>query len=575
MSIIQATDLVHPADVAAGISIAELIDDMPGVSLTGQGGSLQSYAIRGLSKARIQTRIEGVPLYTERRAGNSATFIDPFLIETISVSKGPASTLYGSNAIGGVVALESKKFHTPELIASYYSNGDRTMLGAGVGNDKISLGFAHRKHQRSEAVKDTRLNDGLERSSMIFTAEYSLADDLKFQVSTVAADAKNIGKSSSDYPDKRITIYPEEQHLLARATLRTSDWVLNIWGHDQSIDTRVQRNSETTQTKATSLDFGSDWIGRWSTEKLKYRMGVEWIRRTSVTVKEYPGGSAPFYSLNGHQESSALFADGEYSTHNWLLYAGLRYNHISQTGFSDSDHDSAVTGSLAARYLLGDQWTIFARLSRGFRFPELQEKFFAGTTGRGQVTGSPDLVSEFATNIEFGISLQRSKLSFESAIYRMKVDDYIERTMIGVIQLSFRNVSDGTIQGVEARLDYRLGNLSVNLGGHRLRGKDENGNSLADIPAAEVNLGLRYTDDWGQVQLTYQHRFGSNRVHVDEVAHEQANLISIAMVFPVGDKGELTLWGKNLRNDDFLLTSDPLSPVSTKRGVGATILWQF
>ena len=52
-------------------SLADILNQSPGLSLTGQGGLFQSYNIRGFSRARIKTEVNGIPIITDRRAGNS------------------------------------------------------------------------------------------------------------------------------------------------------------------------------------------------------------------------------------------------------------------------------------------------------------------------------------------------------------------------------------------------------------------------------------------------------------------------------------------------------------------------
>ena len=88
-ALIKPIESIDPESLQSfGITTADIISSLPGVTLNGQGGTLQAYSVRGFSRARIQTRLSGVPLSTERRAGNSASFLDPFLIGSVEVIKG-------------------------------------------------------------------------------------------------------------------------------------------------------------------------------------------------------------------------------------------------------------------------------------------------------------------------------------------------------------------------------------------------------------------------------------------------------------------------------------------------------
>jgi iron complex outermembrane receptor protein len=91
-------------------NIRELISRIPGVDANGQGGDFQTFSIRGVSRQRIQTRIGDAPIISERRAGASVSFVDPTLLDSAEVVRGPASTLFGSGALGGAVLLEPARY---------------------------------------------------------------------------------------------------------------------------------------------------------------------------------------------------------------------------------------------------------------------------------------------------------------------------------------------------------------------------------------------------------------------------------------------------------------------------------
>lgn len=71
-------------------SVADIIVSAPGADINGQGGLFQSYNIRGFSRARIKTEVNGVPIISDRQAGNSISFIPPELIYGVYLQKGQA-----------------------------------------------------------------------------------------------------------------------------------------------------------------------------------------------------------------------------------------------------------------------------------------------------------------------------------------------------------------------------------------------------------------------------------------------------------------------------------------------------
>ncbi len=93
-----------PAEqVVAPSTIVEALTQVPGVSENGQAGIFQVVSIRGISRQRVLNLFDGMRLTSERRAGVSGSFLDPTLIGTVDVLRGPSSSFYGSGALGGIV----------------------------------------------------------------------------------------------------------------------------------------------------------------------------------------------------------------------------------------------------------------------------------------------------------------------------------------------------------------------------------------------------------------------------------------------------------------------------------------
>ena len=95
-----------PANVAEGLSAT------PGVAALGSGGFSLVPSVRGLARRRVLYLIDGARLSSERRTGPNASFISPEDVDRIEVLRSPASVLYGSDAIGGVIHILTRE---PEL----------------------------------------------------------------------------------------------------------------------------------------------------------------------------------------------------------------------------------------------------------------------------------------------------------------------------------------------------------------------------------------------------------------------------------------------------------------------------
>ncbi|MDA0650090.1 MAG: TonB-dependent receptor plug domain-containing protein, partial [Proteobacteria bacterium] len=126
---------VKAADSTTQVSQNRTIGDWlaaePGMSLNGQGGLLQSYSLRGMSRSRIRTEVDGVPIITDRAAGNSASFLPPSLVRAVNAQMGGSSSLFGSDAMGGVVSVQTRQFAQLNVEGAFQSLDNASALTIG------------------------------------------------------------------------------------------------------------------------------------------------------------------------------------------------------------------------------------------------------------------------------------------------------------------------------------------------------------------------------------------------------------------------------------------------------------
>jgi len=91
-------------------ALTDLVSIAPAVSENGQGGLFQNVSIRGVSRQRVRHMISGVRITDERRAGPASSFVDPLLMGSVEVLRGPATTFHGSGALGGTIQALPRKF---------------------------------------------------------------------------------------------------------------------------------------------------------------------------------------------------------------------------------------------------------------------------------------------------------------------------------------------------------------------------------------------------------------------------------------------------------------------------------
>ena len=103
-TLLSRTDI----EVRQPVNLVQALENVPGVSKVSEGQAAVP-ALRGLARGRTLILIDDARVTAERRAGPSATFLDPFLLEGIQVSRGPGSVAYGSDAFGGVIHARTRR----------------------------------------------------------------------------------------------------------------------------------------------------------------------------------------------------------------------------------------------------------------------------------------------------------------------------------------------------------------------------------------------------------------------------------------------------------------------------------
>ena len=127
---------------SAARTIGELLQDVPGVRIENDGSQgLKRVSIRGEDAFRTLVLIDGQKISEHKSMSGAALLIDPSRIERVEVIKGPASVLYGSDAIGGVVNIITKSMSTnsPERSPLTVHSSKTTMTMAIAGGRAFIL----------------------------------------------------------------------------------------------------------------------------------------------------------------------------------------------------------------------------------------------------------------------------------------------------------------------------------------------------------------------------------------------------------------------------------------------------
>ena len=576
LSRMQLRELV-PNNVADGFT------ELPGVDVEGVGPNQRRPSIRGLRGQRILVLADGLRLNNSRRQqdfGEIPALVDVDLVEEVEIVRGPSSVLYGSDAIGGVINIITRR---PRLegvtgnVGARYSTHDtqrrfKGLVSGRFGEFDFVAAGSFRTADSYEApggsfgninlAADTEVQDtGADDGSLSFAIGISPGQGhrIEGQVQYYSADTTGFGfvdptAYAPDQPNIRI-FYPDQSFV--RGTLRYTGLNMKLPFADRvDASAYVQDNDRSLNLDVTIVPFPGASIasqtfnttdlttvgGRLeatklitSTANLKY--GVDFFRDdsrnsdSSVTTSLGFGPPSTVVSNtalvpNATFRSIGLFAQTEVSpVDGWSIVAGLRGQNVraatreAPTGATEPSvtDESTLVGSLSTSYGVSDQVTFLGSVGRGFRSPNLVERFFNGPTpeGAGFQAANTELEAETSINVDLGARFLSDAALAEVFVFRNEVSDgiAIEPTGNTVQGLSeFRNVNVEKLRftGVEVATDVRvLGGLSVNgnltiLDSDNVQDPD---NPVGETYGLKVNLGLRYDDPgnrfWGEYRVRH------------------------------------------------------------------------
>jgi iron complex outermembrane receptor protein len=570
------------------VNLSELIAQTPGADITGQGGLVQVYSLRGMSSWRVLTQLAGIPIHTERRAGTAASFISPWLVQQVEVIKGPVSTLYGSGGMGGVTQITPRQFSGTHIQASFGSNNHSRGQNFAWGNEQYSLAVSHVKDENGQTPGGKMLNNHFEQTSGSFIANKAWSDKLKTQVLLLASKGNNIGKANNeDFAKEKNTFYPDETHHIAQLGLLSKDnWQAQMAIHRQSLSTQVTRyNKRINVVENQATDYSLSFLHNWQNKMIDGQWGVEHQYRDNVNADETEislsdaNNRVNYPILAANQFNSALFSNINLAYNNWSMSTGARYSYSKQSSKLPSANsqksDKAFSAFASLAYKLDAQWRLAASSSRGIRFPTVTERYYKGTTARGNTLGNSDLVPEVAQNIELGLSYKHSQRIFELNVFNNQIDNYIERINVDENTRSYLNLYKGEIRGIETSFSDSINDsFSYRLSGHKIQGKNQYGLPLADISPNKLQLDLRYHQHLWQAHLVVKHRFSQDNVAIGEQNIDSVNIVKGSIHYDLSDNWQLYLWVNNLLNKEYLLTSDNKSGLSMEQQWGINIAWQ-
>lgn len=482
--------------------VVDAVAVMPGVTIRGEGPPAVP-VIRGLAGGRTLLLIDDARIVSERRAGASATFVDPASLGSVEVSRGPGSVAYGSDAIGGVIHLRPRdpvpgaSDYRYDLWSSFGAESATSVM-AEVSSDfsfgALLLSLHGRSAADAEDARGVTIDNSQYRDRGALLRFVRDAGWGRLRIGAMTSVARDVGAPSTD---AALTIYPDERQTLltfAADIHAARGWDLasiRASAGTSSVTTERLRPTGVESATIDAKDVSLRLSGERTVGAARVVAGLDFVSRFDLTATDaiddaerLDGGA---YVSWGRSATSALH-----------LSAGGRADYIvsrNHGGYFGTYEraDVAFSGfaSVTATPLRNVSSTL--QIASGYREPTLSDRYFRGVGGRGLVTGNPALEPERSFQVDGLVRWSGERSRVVLSAYDYTIRDLVERYRDGT-DYFFRNRGEASLRGVELEAATRiLPHLELLVGAAVARGEDKaSGDPLDDIEPPAFNTSLRW-----------------------------------------------------------------------------------
>nr|VFJ78003.1 MAG: hemoglobin/transferrin/lactoferrin receptor protein [Candidatus Kentron sp. FW] len=539
------------------VSVAEIFQKEPGVDVVTAGSGSVHPMIRGLHGERVLVLVNGIRLSEQRPGGNHVFSLDPAQIERVEVVRGPASVLYGSDAIGGVINFITREADEETAPDGYLdSEIDAQYEGATDGwKESAHLRFGQGRFNgyAGGSYKDT---------NNIETPEGGLANSF-YDGYTVWGGGNYMGdgwKAHADYS------FMEADIGIPSPATFAEDYFKDEKHHRLALG--FEANEFGSATERFNIDFGwqrhnrhryrrtitGNEINIWldmDTYTLKPQMvlvpddthrvtfGLDTFYENATSDRTVPNptfNGVPVIPDSTRLGLGAFVQDEITLGDRWIVTPGLRADWIKartdghlghQLTEKKTSESSAVSGNLGLLYKVNNEVNLYGNVGRAFRAPTLLELYFHGPHDVGNDFGDPGLDPETSWNFDIGLKARTGRLQTSIGVFYNMIDDYIVKENQGGGDYRYMNYAEVSLYGAEASLDYELGGgFSTFASASYVRGEnDDTGENLPDIPPLKGHYGVRYDAAldakrriWAELSgltVANQNKTGSNERRTD------------------------------------------------------------
>ncbi|XKU42971.1 TonB-dependent receptor domain-containing protein [Pseudomonas [fluorescens] ATCC 17400] len=502
-------------------SVTDLLSRVPGVQVarTGGRGSLPGIFIRGTKSAQSLVLVDGQRIANTTSGDSGLQYLNVDQIERVEVLRGSRSVIYGSDAIGGVIQIFTRRNAgqglQPRLKLGFGSNNtwerslglsggdERTRFNLGASLDETAgIDWSH------ASFPSDRDHDAYRNKSLSLNLSHEFSDELEVGFNLLDSRGKSEYDNSFGRYDfatgQSVGQKPYTDYTVSSASAYIDAQLNEAWqtrvelGHSENRDTKRDKLSpdfSVFNTYRDSINWQNDLT---LDQQNSLILGGDWY-------EDRFHGSTTF--SENSRWNRAAFIQHRFKGEWFSTELGLRHDDNQQFGAQNS-----WSGTLTLP--VNSDNDVLLSYSEGFRAPTFNDLYYPNKNGF--ISSNPDLKPETSKSYEVQWRNQLSDVSrLEASLYQTDIKDAIVYDITGP-----HNVATARINGFEAALKQELFGWQGNLGLSIIDPRDRtSGHTLARRARRTLNLDLDRQFDqlslgasWQAISSSYDAEDNKNRL---------------------------------------------------------------
>jgi vitamin B12 transporter len=434
-------------------SMQDLLRGETGVSIANNGGlgKISSTFLRGTEADQVLVLVNGVRVGSATAGTTRIEYLPVDQIERIEIVRGPRSSLYGADAMGGVIQIFTRDAEQPSITlggGSHETVNTSASFGLKGENSWLSVSGSHIESEGFNSCRDSFNGafftggcftdepdaDGFRNASGSVRAGYRWGERADVEATALyAAGRTEYDGDFANQTDFSEGIYNIKAHLAPAA-----NWDLTMVAgssRDAADEFKDGTFTSTFDTERRNASVQSDWT--LSDDQI-ITLGVDYLDDRIDSTTAYDETS---------RDNTGVFAQykGRFGAHEFL--ASARSDDNEQFG-------SHTTGSAGYKWFLADRFAVHAGWGSAFLAPNFNDLYYPGFS-------NPDLDPEKSDSVEIGASGAVSRIMWSVAAFQTDIEDLIAFDLTTFLP---QNVSKARIRGIEAEARTHFGHWSFGVG---------------------------------------------------------------------------------------------------------------